>query len=121
MYNIDIDMNEIIPGFQKSLFFSLSDSIPDVAEFGIDSILSEGILKDFPFVSTLMGVKSIAQNLYDRNLLRQTLAFVKDLNNGQLDNKKKEKYRKKIEDNPKKAEAELGRVLIIFKSKYRTS
>lgn len=112
MYNID--MNELIPEFQKSLFFSLSDSIPDIAEFGIDSILSEGILKDFPFVSTLMGVKNIAQNLYDRNLLRQTLTFVKELNNGQLDNKKKEKYRKKIEDNPKKAEAELGRVLIIL-------
>ena len=107
-------MKEIIPGFQKSLFSGASDSIPDIAEFGIDGILSEGILKDFPFVSTLMGVKNIAQNLYDRNLLRQTLAFIKELNNGQLDEKKKEKYRKRIEDDPKKAEAELGRILIIL-------
>lgn len=112
MYNID--MNEIIPEFQKSLFSGMADSIPDIAEFGIDSILSEGILKEFPLVSTLMGVKSVAQSLYDRNLLRQTLTFVKELNSGQLDDKKKEKYRKKIEDNPKKAEAELGRVLIIL-------
>lgn len=112
MYNID--MNEIIPEFQKSLFFGMADSIPDIAEFGIDSILGEGILKEFPFISALIGVKNIAQNLYDRNLLRQTLTFVKELNSGQLDDKKKEKYRKKIEDNPKKAEAELGRVLIIL-------
>lgn len=109
-----IGMNKVIPEFRKSLFLSLSDSIPDIAEFGIDSILSEGVLKDFPFASTLLGVKNIAQNLYGRNLLRQTLAFVKELNNGQLDNAKKEKYKKKIEGDSKKAEAELGRVLIIL-------
>ena len=112
MYNID--MNEIIPGFKRSLFYGMSDSIPDIAEFGIDSILNEGFIKEFPLMSIFVGVKNVAQNLYSRNLLRQTLAFVKDLNNGQLDKEKKDKYKKKIEDDPKRAEAELGRVLIIL-------
>ncbi len=107
-------MNKIVPQFQNSLFSDIANNIPDIAEFGIDSILNEGILKDFPLMSTLIGVKSVAQNLHDRNLLRQTLTFVKELNSGQLDGKKKEKYKKKINENPKKAEAELGRVLIIL-------
>lgn len=82
-------MNKIIQQFQNSLFSSAADSIPDIAEFGIDSILDEGILKDFPLMSVLVGVKNVAQNLHDRNLLRQTLTFVKELNDGQLDEEKK--------------------------------
>lgn len=112
MYNVN--MNKIIQQFQNSLFSSAADSIPDIAEFGIDSILDEGILKDFPLMSVLVGVKNVAQNLHDRNLLRQTLTFVKELNDGQLDEEKKEKYKNKINEDPKKAEAELGRVLIIL-------
>lgn len=119
MYNIN--MNKIVPQFQNSLFSNIADSIPDIAEFGIDSILDEGVLKDFPLMSTLVGVKNVAQNLHDRNLLRQTLAFVKELNNGQLDEKKKEKYKKIIDENPKKAEAELGRVLIILNQNIELS
>jgi hypothetical protein len=114
-------MNKIVPQFQNSLFSNIADSIPDIAEFGIDSILDEGVLKDFPLMSTLVGVKNVAQNLHDRNLLRQTLAFVKELNNGQLDEKKKEKYKKIIDENPKKAEAELGRVLIILNQNIELS
>ena len=119
MYNIN--MNKIVPQFQNSLFSNIADSIPDIAEFGIDSILDEGVLKDFPLMSTLVGVKNVAQNLHDRNLLRQTLAFVKELNDGQLDEKKKEKYKKIIDENPKKAEAELGRVLIILNQNIELS
>ncbi len=107
-------MNEVVPKFQDSLFTGLSNVIPDIAELGIDSILNEGILKDIPVVSVLLGVKNTAQSLHDRNLLRQTLAFIDEFNKGNIDEEKKQKYKKKIEDNPKKAEAELGRVLIIL-------
>lgn len=107
-------MNEVVPKFQDSLFTGLSNTIPDIAELGIDSILSEGTLKDIPVVNALLGVKNTAQSLHDRNLLRQTLAFINEFNNGNINEEKKQKYKKKIEDNPKKAEAELGRVLIIL-------
>lgn len=107
-------MNEVVPKFQDSLFTGLSNVIPDIAELGIDSILNEGTLKNIPVVSVLLGVKNTAQSLHDRNLLRQTLAFIDEFNKGNIDEEKKQKYKKKIEDNPKKAEAELGRVLIIL-------
>lgn len=107
-------MNEVVPKFQDSLFTGLSNVIPDIAELGIDSILNEGTLKNIPVVSVLLGVKNTAQSLHDRNLLRQTLAFIDEFNKGNIDEEKKQKYKKKIEDSPKKAEAELGRVLIIL-------
>lgn len=107
-------MDEVVPKFQDSLFTGISSAIPDVAELGIDSILNEGALRDLPMVSILLGVKITAQSLHDRNLLRQTLMFIDEFNKGNIDEAKKQKYKKKIEDNPKKAEAELGRVLIIL-------
>lgn len=109
-----ICMDKIVPTFRESIFSSISDTIPDIAELGIDSILNDGFLKDIPFVRLVLSVRNTAQSIHYRNLLRQTLAFVKELNDGNLDEKKKQKYKKKIEDNPKKAEEELGRVLIIL-------
>lgn len=107
-------MDKIVPKFQASLFTGISNTLPDIAELGIDSILNDGAIKDIPIVSVLLGIKDTAQSLHYRNLLRQTLAFISELNNGNIDEKKKQKYKKKIEDSPKKAEAELGRVLIIL-------
>lgn len=56
-----------------------------------------------------MGVGKTAQNIHDRNLLKQTLKFIQTFNE-----KKLQKYKKKIEQDPKRAEEELGRVLIIL-------
>lgn len=107
-------MEEIIPSFKKSLFEASKDSLSDIVEFGIDSILEEGVLKDFPIVGTLIGVKSAYQNIHDRNLLKQTLIFIKEFNEGVIDEEKKKRYVEGINSNPKKAEEELGRFLIIL-------
>lgn len=107
-------MEKIIPKFRESIFSGVSSVIPDIAELGIDSFLDDGVLKDLPFVGIFLGAKNVVQNLYDRNLMRQTLVFIKELNSGNLDEKKKQKYKKKIENDTKKAEDELGRVLLIL-------
>lgn len=107
-------MDKIIPSFKDSLFNSSSDMITDMVEVGIDSLLNEGVLKDIPIVGLLLGVKNIAQNLHDRNLLRQTLQFIKEFNSGTIDEEKLKEYRESIDSDSKKAEEELGRVLIIL-------
>lgn len=107
-------MEKIIPKFRESIFSGVSSVIPDITELGIDSFLDDGVLKDLPFVGIFIGAKNVVQNLYDRNLMRQTLVFIKELNSGNLDEKKKQKYKEKIENDTKKAEDELGRVLLIL-------
>lgn len=107
-------MDKIVPSFQKSLFDSSKKTIADIAELGIDSLLEEGLYKDLPVVSLLIGIKNTAQNLYDRNLLKQTLYFIKEFNNGTIDKENLEKYKKKISEDKSKAERELGRVLLIL-------
>lgn len=108
-------MDELVPVFEDSLFgTSIADVGVEFAELGIDSILSDGVLKDIPIVGTIVGVGKLVYNVHDRNLLRQTLTFINEFNKGLVSNEKKEKHRKKLQENPKKLEEELGRVLILL-------
>ncbi len=114
-------MEPVIPAFEISLLDpSLSDAIMDMAELGIDSCLDEGVFKSIPIVSALVGVAKTGQHLHDRNLLKQTLEFIKSMNAGTIAPEKLEQYRTKIHSNRKKAEDELGRALIILNSTVDT-
>lgn len=109
-------MDKIIPSFASSLFDGSKDSIGDITELGIDSLLDDGVFKDLPIVSMLVGVKNTYQNFHDRNLLKQTLTFIKQFNSGSINQEKLNKYRDMLNTDSKKAEKELGRVLIILNS-----
>ena len=107
-------MDKIVPSFQKSLFDGSKDFIEDIVEVGIDSVLGEGLLKEIPIVGFLIGTKNVVQNLQDRNLLNQTLQFIKEFNSGSIDTRKLSKYKEDISQDNGKAEKELGRVLLIL-------
>lgn len=110
-------MDKIVPAFEVSLFDpTLVEACSDFVEAGIDSVLNDGVLKGIPIVGLVVGAGKTAQNIHDRNLLRQTLRFINSFNNGTVKPDKVEKYRKKLKDNPKKAEEELGRVIILLNS-----
>lgn len=108
-------MDKLVPALESSIFDSnLTDTVTDMTELGIDSILDDGLLKDLPIVRTVIGVAKTAQNIYDRNLLRQTATFILEFNSGVLDSEKLAKYRKRIDSNPKLLEKELGRLMILL-------
>ncbi len=109
-------MDKIIPTFEVSLLEPAFSSSIELAEIGIDSLIDNGILKNIPIVSLLVGIGKTAQNIHDRNLLKQTLNFIKAFNDRYISEEKLRKYRNAINKNPKKAEEELGRVLIILNS-----
>ena len=105
-------MDKIIPSFRKSLFDGSKEIISDLVEVGIDSVLDDGLIKEIPVVGLLIGIKKTTQNIQDRNLLSQTIQFIKKFNDGTIDANKLEKYKKDIYNNSHKAEKELGRVLL---------
>lgn len=110
-------MDKIIPSFKDSLFNgenNIKDDLLDIAEFGIDSILDDGVLKDIPIVRTLVGIRKTAQNIQDRNLLKQTLTFINEFNSGTIDEEKLKKYQNEINNDSVKAEKELGRIIILL-------
>ena len=87
-------MDKIISSFKRSLFDGSKEIIGDLTEYGIDSLLDDGLFKSFPIVSFLVGVKNTCQNIHDRNLLKQTLQFIKEFNIGTLSPELLDKYKK---------------------------
>ncbi len=110
-------MDKIVPAFETTLFDStLSDACVEMAELGIDSLLDDGVFKSVPIVSVLVGLGKTAQNLHDRNLLKQTIKFINTFNEKSIAPAKLQKYKDHLNSNSKFAEEELGRVLIILNS-----
>lgn len=107
-------MDKLVDDFEKSLFYSSKDVISDYLEIGIDSLMNEGILKEIPIVNTIVGVLKIGKNVHDRNLLKQTLTFINEFNNNKISRDKLEQYKITIENNPKRCEEELGRILLLL-------
>ena len=109
-------MDELTDSFEKSLFNDSNDVISDYLELGVDSFISDGILKEIPIVKSIVSVLKIGKNIHDRNLLKQTLTFINEFNNNNISIEKLNRYREDIENNDKKCEEELGRVLLLLNS-----
>lgn len=109
-------MEELTDSFEKSLFNDSNDVISDCLELGVDSFISDGILKEIPIVKSIVSVLKIGKNIHDRNLLKQTLTFINEFNNSNISIEKLNRYREDIENNDKKCEEELGRVLLLLNS-----
>ena len=87
----------------------------DISEYTIDNLIkSSDTLTDFPIIKTIASVLKGAYNIYDRNLLKNTLVFIQELNSGIIDEEKYIAYKTTIEHNPNKCEKELGRVILIL-------
>lgn len=107
-------MNEIVPEFNDSLVIDSSDIISDYLELGIDSILENDSLKEIPIIKTFIGMGKITKNIRERNLMKNLVIFINELNSGNVDTEKLKKHKEELNQNPKKAEKELGRILIIL-------
>lgn len=110
-------MDSLIPSFKESIYdSSLKDVAVDVAEIGIDGILNLDILQQIPIVRLIIGTAKTAQNIRDRNALKQTVAFLKALRKKDISQEKLNKHKEKLDVDATFAEEELGRVLTILDS-----
>lgn len=109
---------ELVPSMRETLFDSSLDGLGDVfadyAELGIDSILQDGLLKDIPIFGTIIGLCKTGASIRERNFLRQTARFISSFKSGTIDPRKLEAHKRKLGANPKEAEDELGRVILLL-------
>lgn len=107
-------MERITDSFTKSLVISSEDIIKDYAEIGIDLFINDDVLKDIPIVGTIIGGTKIIKNIRDRNAIKNLIQFINEINTGKVDREKLINYQEKLKNNKRKAEIELGRVLLIL-------
>ena len=112
----------------ESLKESLSKNIIPVSidflENEMDTFISDGTFRSIPILNSICGVIKVGKDLHERNLLKQTFAFLSEFNSGTIDEGKLQKYKERLESNKEKT-SELERVLLILnnnidveKSKY---
>ena len=97
----------------KSLTSEVANCMSNLLETGLDSVLEDGILKDIPFISTIISLYKIGNSLHDRHNIKKLAAFVDEINAGIADEGKRESYRKKFNDN-KRFHEELEYLLILI-------
>ena len=89
-------MNDIVPEFNDSLVIDSSDIIGDYLELGIDSILENDSLKEIPIIKTFLSIGKITKNIRERNLIKNLVIFLNELNSGNIDKEKLNKHKEKL-------------------------
>lgn len=109
-------MNNLIPSYRDTLFGSVTDISIDIAETMIDSVLKDGLLKDIPVIGVIASLCKVGACIREKNLLAQTITFINSFNNGSIEPEILVSHREELESNPKKAEKELGRIILLLDS-----
>ncbi len=107
-------MDKLAEDFKKSLFNDSNEALSDYLEVGIDFFINDGILKDIPIVKTIVTVLKVGKNIHDRNLLKQTLTFINEFDKNNISDEQLKNYKERVENDSKKCEEELGRVLLLL-------
>ena len=107
-------MDKLLEDFRNSIFSNSFELVSDYIELGIDDFINNEKLNKIPIVNTIVAVLKVGKDIHDRNLLRQTLTFIKEFNSGNISKDKLVAYKSTIENNPKKCEEELGRILLLL-------
>ncbi|MFL2099839.1 hypothetical protein [Desemzia sp. FAM 23991] len=109
--------NKLVKSFSETIFNdSTKDVSVDMIEASFDTLFESEIIKGIPIVNAIMAIGKTGIMLKNRNLIRQTLQFMHELNNGTIINEKKEKFVERIKNGDKKSQKEVERIMLILES-----
>lgn len=113
-----MDSLTILNSLQESIFkpdvSDFKDSLLEYSELALDSVMDDGLLKDIPILGTIASLCKTGVNIHDRHMLKQTALFLVSVNDGTIATETLLEHKLLIENNPKKGEAELSRVLLLI-------
>ena len=107
---------------EKSLAIAFHDSLKenafscccDLAEVGIDAIMNDGILKEVPLLSTVIGFYKIGSGIKERHTIKKLSVFLGEIGKGIVDEQKLLEYQRKFQDDEKKRTKEIERLLVLI-------
>lgn len=107
MFNLNLSFKDTIWGNIQEIGF-------DFVEVGLDQITENELIKEIPIVGTVVKLGKSVIAIKDRHLLKKTLVFVTEINNGTISKKKLEAHKNKLESNVKTMNAELENIILII-------
>ena len=104
-----------LPSAMKdSLTEEVSEILSSIGEVGLDAIMSESIIRDIPFISTVISVYKIGYSIKELHYIKNLATFINEMNSGVIDEEKRDRFRRRITDDRRKREKELEFVLILI-------
>lgn len=100
--------------FGNSLKINTESLFTNIMEVGIDSFLDDGVLKDVPFLSTVMGVYKVGTSIRERFHFKKLLVFIEGLNKNINNEDELKNYQMKFRDNSKFRSEELEYIVVII-------
>lgn len=104
----------IIDALEVSIFSPLKDLVLEYAQLEIDKIFENTVLREIPIINTLAAFYEVGVNIRERNLAKQTVAFLQGFNDKSISQEFLEKHRKELDSDPGKLDQELSRVIILL-------
>jgi hypothetical protein len=86
----------------------------DISEVALDSIFEDGILRDLPVVSTVVGIVKTSKNIRDKLYAKKILLFLQSSNDCAIE--KREAFISKLNKNPKEKQ-KVGETIILILEK----
>ena len=106
-------ISEQIKLFRKSIFDNEVTKIAiDVAEVGLDSLTSDGLLKELPGLNIVMGLIKTKQNIQEKFALRKLLTFLNNLND--ISDKEKKQFYEKLNTDEEEQQKFFERLFLIL-------
>ena len=107
------EYGNILPPIAES-FTEIKDLSLDLIEIPFDLMIENPIVQSIPIVRTVAGVIKFGINIRERYLLKKTLVFLNTMNNNDMTQDERERYKNELLTSPEKLEEELGRVVLLL-------
>lgn len=111
---MQMDNKSLTESFGDSLESEAVDIIEDFTELSLDSIMNEGIIKDIPFISTVISLYKIGTNIRECHNIKKIAIFLKKINENTSSKEKRDMYINKFKENAKFREKELEYILVLI-------
>lgn len=111
---MDNENNNFTLELANTIINSTADTLIDIGEIGIDSVITDELIKQFPFAKIIYSVSKSGIAIREKFLLKKTYLFIKQLSENNVDNVEYDKYKAKLKNNDKYLFEELERIIIIL-------
>lgn len=100
--------------FELTIQENLNNTLVNLTEVGLDSILEDGVLKDIPFISTAVALFKVGSSIKERHEVKKLGVFLQAINDGITNEEKRRNYARKFAEDKKMRDHELEYLLIIL-------
>lgn len=109
-----MDKENLVGSLEDSLTENMFDTVGDLAEVGLDAVMDDGILKDIPILSTVVGLYRIGHTIRERHTIKQLALFVAELNKGCADDRRRKQLLEKLNSDTRKSKQEIEYILVVL-------